>query len=232
MYCAIIIEPRKHKALEFVINNIYNCLPCDIILFHGNNNIEYSHTIVDKLNTNRIKLVQLDVDNLDLIEYSKLLATKSVIYDHIQTDMFLVFQTDSMVFKENAHMINDFLVYDYVGAPWLVTNYHYTKMCGFVGNGGFSLRNKKKMLEIIEYRDWNQLTEYVDRLEDLFVATNYQNINVKKPGYYKACSFCVDEVYYETPIGCHKPWLHPHYELLKDTYPECEILRNLQDVED
>ena len=57
MYCAIIIEPRKHKALEFVINNIYNCLPCDIILFHGNNNIEYSHTIVDKLNTNRIKLV-------------------------------------------------------------------------------------------------------------------------------------------------------------------------------
>jgi hypothetical protein len=50
------------------------------------------------------------------------------------------------------------------------------------------------MLEIIENRDWNQLTEYVDKLEDLFFSTNYPNIHVKKPTYYKACSFCVDEV--------------------------------------
>lgn len=225
MLSAIIIEPRMHKALEFVLNNMYNCLSCNIILFHGNNNIEYSRDIVKKLN--RIKMVHLDIDNLDSMEYSKLLATKSIIYDHIDTEMFLIFQTDSMIFKENAHLINNFLEYDYVGAPWRITNYHHTKMCNYIGNGGFSLRNKKKMLEIIEYIDWNKLTEFVDKLEDLFFSTNYENINVKKPEYNKACTFCVDEVFNDTPFACHKPWLHPHYELLKIKYPECEILKNL-----
>lgn len=229
-YTAIIIEPRKHNALEFVLNNVCECLTNDwnIVLFHGINNTEYSKNIVDRLNIlfeNRISMVNLNVENLDLIQYSMLLSTKSIIYDNIFTDMFLVFQTDSMIFKKNATIIDTFLEYDYIGSPWLVTGYIPTRQCDFIGNGGFSLRRKSKMLEIIEKIQWNS------RYEDLYFSTKYDNIEVNKPEYNIATTFSVDEVFSELTFACHKPWVHNHYNIFKNIYPECEILRNLQDVE-
>lgn len=234
-YTAIIVEPRKHKALEFVLTNVCECLTPNwkIVLFHGTTNVEYVTLIVDRLNTlfdNRIKLVNLNINNLNQIEYSKLFATKSIIYENIQTEMFLVFQTDSMIFKKNAHLIYDFLEYDYVGAPWLVTNYIPTKNCDFIGNGGFSLRNKNKMLEIIEKIDWHQI-EFPYNFEDLYFSTNYNTISVKKPDYKKALTFCVDEVFSETTFACHRVWCHTHFNLFTQIYPECETLYKLQESE-
>jgi len=236
-YTAIIVEPRKHKALEFVLNNACECLDNDwkIILFHGSNNIEYSTKISQKLNIlyeNRISLVNLNVDNLDGIQYSKLLTTKSMIYDFIETELFLIFQTDSMIFKQNKDLIFDFLEYDYIGSPWIITSYYPTLRCNFIGNGGFSLRNKNKMLEIIQKIDWNNLTEITDKLDDLYFSRAYDNINVKKPEYNKACTFCVDEVFSEVTFACHKPWFPKHYDLFKQYYPEVEILKSLQAVEE
>jgi hypothetical protein len=235
-YTAIIVEPRKHKALEFVLDNVCNCLSKDwkIVLFHGINNTEYVTKIAERLNSlfeNRIYLVNLNINNLDSLEYSKLLATKSIIYDYIDTDNFLVFQTDSMIFKKNADFINFFLEYDYVGSPWAITNYYPTFQCNYIGNGGFSLRNKHKMLEIIKKVDWNSKTELTDQLEDLFFSKAYEGIIVKKPEYHKACRFCVDEVFSEVTFACHKPWVHSHFEVFKNIYPEVETLFNLQGVE-
>lgn len=228
-YTAIIIEPRKHKALEFVLNNICECLSSDwkIILFHGINNIEYIIEIVEKLNKiyeNRIQYINLNIENLDLIEYSRLLCDKYIIYDNIKTELFLVFQTDSMIMKKNSELIDCFLEYDYIGSPWLIANYIPTKECDFIGNGGFSLRKKSKMIEIIEK------IECVNKYEDLYFSRNYLNIKVNKPEYTKACTFCVDEVFSELTFACHKPWVHNHYELFKKIYPEVEVLKTLQDV--
>jgi hypothetical protein len=236
-YTAIIIEPRKHKALEFVLHNACNCLSTEwkVILFHGNNNEEYSKKIVEKLNiefNDRIELVNLNISNLNLIEYSQFFATKSIIYNYINTELFLVFQTDSMIFKENAHLIDLYLEYDYVGSPWKITNYLPTSMCNFIGNGGFSIRNKNKMLEIINKINWNKITIEYQKHEDLYFCTNYENIHVKKPEYIKACEFCVDEVFSNFTISCHKPWVHTHYEQFKNLYPECETLKNLQYIEE
>ena len=45
---AIIIETRKHKALEFVLNNVMSNLPDDwkLQIFHGIDNIEYIQNIL------------------------------------------------------------------------------------------------------------------------------------------------------------------------------------------
>ena len=236
-YTAIIVEPRKHKALEFVLNNVCDCLSDKwrIILFHGKNNNEYAIDIVKKLNNlykNKISLVNLYVDNLNQQTYSHLLANKNTIYDHIKTDIFLVFQTDSIILKENAHMINDYLNYDYVGSPWLICNYEPTKRCGFIGNGGFSLRNKEKMIEIIEKIPYN------NEPEDLYFSTIYDNILVNKPSYEKALCFCVGEVYNnETTLAVHQFWPcdfrtnvnsdHFYHNLVKK-YSDCGILLELQ----
>jgi hypothetical protein len=231
-YTAIIVEPRKHKALSFVLNNILECLSQEwkIVFFHGINNVEYSKNIVDTLNAvfnNRIQLVSLDVDNLNQKTYSQLLATKSIIYDYIDSEYFLVFQTDSMIFKKNAHLMNEFVNsnYDYIGAPWLVCEYIPTKERDFIGNGGFSLRRTNKMLKIIEHHKWDENHEWH---EDLFFSKKYPNIEVIKPDYETAKQFCVDEIYSPITMACHRPWTHSHFSLLSKEYPECETLKSLQ----
>jgi hypothetical protein len=240
-YTAIIVEPRKHKALEFVLNNACDCLSPEwkIILFHGKNNIEYATKIVERLNVifnNRIFLINLNVDNLNQTTYSNLFINKNTIYDHITSDIFLIFQTDSVIIKQNAHLIHDYFNYDYVGSPWLITEYEPTKICNYIGNGGFSLRNKNKMLEIIDKIPYNNHNNV--HFEDLYFSTNYDNILVRKPSYETASKFCVGEVFNETPFSCHRYWphdyykddLHQHhyYRYLNERYPECKLLMSLQ----
>jgi hypothetical protein len=234
-YTAIIIEPRKHNALDFVLHNVCSCLSNDwkIILFHGIKNVDFSSEIVQKNNNlfeNKINMVQLPISNLNSYEYSELLSTKSIIYDYILTEIFLIFQTDSMIFKQNIHLLEDFLQYDYVGAPWLETNYIPTKNCGFIGNGGFSLRNKQKMLEIIEKINYYDFPDdsLFKNYEDLYFSNNYDSIDVRKPVYNKAKQFCVDEVFSEITFACHKPWFNKDYELFKTIYSEIETLQQLQ----
>jgi len=224
-YTAIIVEPRKHKAIEFVLKNALECLNDDwsIVLFHGNLNKDYVTNIVKHLP--RIQLVHLPVNNLTLTEYSHLFATKSILYDYL-TDLFLVFQTDSMMFVKHKELIHTFIHgdYDYVGAPWEIRNHYNTSVCNFIGNGGFSLRKKSKMLEIIEKIKWENINE------DLYFCRNY-NIPVKKPQYNLAKIFSVEGVFSEITFACHKPWIENHYPHFKLLYPEVEILRELQAVE-
>ena len=236
-YTAIIIEPRKHKALEFVLNNILECLSQEwnIVFFHGINNIQYSENIVNKLNNihnNRITLVNLNIIDLNHITYSKLLATKTVIYDYINTEYFLVFQTDSMMFKSNCHLIENYLDkdYDYVGAPWMICDYYPTRVRDFIGNGGFSLRKTETMLKIIKNYKWDENIENCH--EDLYFTKKYNDIQTKKPSYEDAKLFCVDEVFSPTTIACHNFWRNSYCNKLYELYPECEILKNLQYVEE
>jgi len=241
-YTAVIIEPRKHKALEFVLNNMLECLPIEwkIIFFHGNDNTNYSTNIVNKLNKlnklnelydNRIQLIKLDVENLNQKTYSELLATKKTIYDYIDTEYFLVFQTDSMIFKSNIYLLDTFLNnnYDYIGAPWLICEYPPTKQRDFIGNGGFSLRKTSTMLKIIENNKWDENNEWQ---EDLFFTKKYEDIPTIKPTYTLATMFCVDEIFNPTTMACHRPWCHSHFNQLCEIYPECKQLYELQDVEE
>jgi hypothetical protein len=240
-YTAIIVEPRRHAALIFVLNNALECLPnnWNIILFHGNRNSEYSKTIANKLNLNynsnnkdRLSLVHLNIENLNMRTYSELLANRNIIYDHIHSEYFLVFQTDSMIFKKNSYLLEKILNgnYDYIGAPWLNTYYKPNLESDFIGNGGFSLRKKATMIEIIEKHKYNKYNsdKFEDWAEDLYFTKKYPDIKVCKPSYEMAKKFSVESVFTEVTFGCHKPWLTWHYPQFVILYPECEELRKLQ----
>lgn len=82
--------------------------------------------------------------NLDSIDaYSHYL-----IYDlwrHIESEYALVVQGDGFILNPR-HWTNDFLNFDYVGAPWPLSRSSYIDPFGRsqrVGNGGFSLRSKR-----------------------------------------------------------------------------------------
>jgi len=56
--------------------------------------------------------------------------------EYIETDFVMIAEHDGFILNPNAWM-DEFLQYDYIGAPWLVDG----KLV--VGNGGFSIRSKK-----------------------------------------------------------------------------------------
>jgi len=210
-YTAIIIEPRRHPALQFVLKNALENLSDEwgIIVFHGLKNIKFVKDILKTLKqySNRISLVKLHVSNLTKPKYSKLLVSRDF-YKHIPTEIFLIFQTDSIIFCTNKHKINQFLHYDYVGAPWK----------DGVGNGGLSLRRKSKMLSIIDSFPYNK------EPEDLFFAC--RDPTVYTPSIEKAKEFSVEHLYHPASFGSHQAWIfHPK---LMATYPELKILMDLQ----
>lgn len=71
-----------------------------------------------------------------------------VLYDlwrHVETEHCLVIQADGFVINP-THWTDEFLKYDYIGAPWLISESAYIDPFGNhqrVGNGGFSLRSRK-----------------------------------------------------------------------------------------
>ena len=81
---AVIVEPRKHKALAFVLKNALENLDSTwaIQIYHGNLNREFVQEIIDSelINyTSRITLVNLEVDNLTIEQYSTMLQQKKFI---------------------------------------------------------------------------------------------------------------------------------------------------------
>jgi hypothetical protein len=219
MYTAVIVEPREHPALHFVLDNVLSNLSeeWNIIIFHGTKNIEYLEDIINvKLSQykSRITCIKMSVDNLSRNQYSSLLIQPSF-YEDIPTETFLIFQTDSMILPKNKDIINDFLEYDYVGAPWN----HCPPNTGTdrVGNGGFSLRKKSKMLEIIATKP------YKTYAEDVYFCF-HPTIKLHKPTMEKAKQFSVENLFHPTPFGCHQPWTLPEqykkefYELYPEAY--------------
>ena len=100
-----------------------------------------THEKLDNLPSNITYEQSPKINSID--EYSKY-----VIYDltrHITTDYCLLIQHDGFVLHPEAWS-NEFLNWDYIGAPWAVSNVSYVTKKGEhvrVGNGGFSLRSKK-----------------------------------------------------------------------------------------
>jgi len=219
-YTAVIVEPREHRALSFVLNNFLTNLSEEwgIIIFHGRKNKKYIEDILSTdllIYKHRIKtLIQLDVDNLIINQYNILLKNSNF-YKCIPTEILLIFQVDSIILKENKDLINNFLEYDYVGAPWLDGN---------VGNGGLSLRRKSKMIKICENVNFNLIGN-----EDMYFC-HQQQIQLKKPSFQKAQQFSVETVFHEKSFGIHALWKYLNkYELefLIHRYPDINTLKEL-----
>jgi len=214
-YTAVIVEPRQHKALEFVLDNALNNLSdsWNIIIMHGNNNKEYINNMInDKLHKfkNRITMVDLKVDNLTIDEYNVLLKSKEF-YSHIPTEVFLIFQTDSVICDKK--LLDKFLKYDYVGAPW-----QWDKK---VGNGGLSLRRKTKMLEIIDKCPQNKENE------DLYFSNSCLGVKLNKPSFEEAKEFSIESVYNVKSFAVNKNWMYLNSEDLEKNINQCKPLKKL-----
>ena len=235
-YTAIMVEPRKHRALEFVLRNFTENLDenWNFMIYHGSDNKTYLENIVKKLSADvqsRIVLINLKVQNINIRQYSTMFFCPTF-YNNIPTETFLIFQTDSMILKENKHKINDFLKYDYVGAPWPKSMGIWGKIG--VGNGGLSLRKKSKMVELLKHKhkgiEYGFYGKYV--AEDKFFCGYYApEVEIYKPTFIKAKEFSIEAVYSENSFGVHKCWVNLNINEMNKIYkmyPEIQMLKDLQ----
>jgi hypothetical protein len=139
------------------------------------------------------------------------------LYDHIPTETFLVFQTDTVIFEKHKHMINLFLNYDYVGAP---IKLDYVQKGVWVGNGGLSLRKKSKMLEIMNNEPYQNIPE------DFYFSLP-TSVSIYKPSINEAKFFSVEAIFNEVSFGCHQIWINNKYNELCEMYPEAKELSRL-----
>lgn len=102
------------------------------------------------------------IDHVGSIEkYSHFFVKK--LYEHVETDFVLVIQYDGFILNPES-WTDEFLNYDYIGAPWWYEDENN------VGNGGFSLRSKK-LLDVL-YQDESIVEHHP---EDHHIARTYGN---------------------------------------------------------
>jgi hypothetical protein len=194
----VLVEPRRHAALEFLLRNVLENLGStwSVLVIHGTLNKDYVEAAMNRLTPQqreRISLQSLERSVLPWAEYNKMLMTKEF-YQRIPTDIFLLVQTDSMICPGTQELLQKFLQYDYVGAPWKT---------GGVGNGGFSLRRKSKMLEILEKCPPNP-----DANEDGFFSAGCAAVKASIPSPKEAEEFSIETIYAPRSFGLHKSWYH------------------------
>lgn len=116
-------------------------------------------------------------------EYSSFVINE--LYKYVDTTHVLIVQYDGFILNPAA-WTDEFLNYDYIGAPWLVANWSVDKydfpveLLGkyVVGNGGFSLRSKKLLSLTAKLSKQGKLNKY--HPEDVAICVYYREFMEKQ----------------------------------------------------
>ena len=204
---AVYIEFRVFPHIEFLIRNMIYKLGNDWshTIVCGNNNYESILEICKNISPNII-IIKMELGDININTYNNLLLSYQF-WEIFTGDKILLYQEDSIIFKNN---INDFILYDYIGAPWALT---YSANSPTVGNGGFSLRTRKFIIEILKNKTYehflvNKYYGHFDKTaEDLYfslVCLAYNLGNIPHPQI--ASLFATENVNNSDSLGGHQFW--------------------------
>lgn len=103
----------------------------------------------------------------------------------------LIFQQDSMILRDGIEEFTDF---DYVGAPW---KWQAEPRKG--GNGGLSLRNPKKCLELVRQKPWSITYGY----EDVYFTNGLEEVGGSVAPYEVCRKFSCETMFEMGTFGYH-----------------------------
>ena len=215
---AVLIEYRCLPHCEFLIRNAILKLKSDwsFTVICGNNNYTFFKEMCEKIDP-MIKVIKTDYDNLDQNSYNNLMLSPEL-WNLLTGKKILIYQEDSFIFKSG---IEEFLKYDYIGAPWL-PHQEDNKNC--VGNGGFSLRTRERILYLtnnkveikynpstISYKNGAKLENFP---EDVYFSKAMIDFNLGNVADFETAKrFSVERLYHPSPLGGHNFWLSdPHWK--------------------
>ena len=147
----------------------------------------------------------------------------------------LIVQDDGLLIRPGVE--NEFLEYDYVGAPWLPMPHLVTAGIGpeMVGNGGISLRTVKIMLEICrKFQDekmylFNYGIQPVP--EDVYFASLVEKIGGRIPTSAKAKQFAMEQIVNMEAFGIHKPWPYVGEQVVVTYIQNAIDCKNIQNIQ-
>ncbi len=194
-YNAVIVEPRiDPKILPIIKNHLYFLNNCNskfkwgLQVFHGDDNQSFIYDILKDIKN--VHFVNTGVKDFTKIEYNQYIKSCEF-WEQVKGKKVLMFQTDTLLLR---HGIEEFLKYDYIGAPWTKP-----KENKFIGNGGLSLRTREVMLDISKNHK-----DYEPRWEDIFFVKWLSEKN-NIPEMEVAMKFSVENLYHHNPLGVHNP---------------------------
>jgi len=209
---AVLIEYRCLPHCEFLIRNAIFKLKSDwsFTVICGNLNYTFFKEMCEKIDP-MIKVIKTDYDNLSQNDYNNLMLSPEL-WKLLTGHKILIYQEDSFIFKWG---IEEFLKYDYIGAPWL-SHQDDNKNC--VGNGGFSLRTRERMLYLtnnkievkfnsstISYKNGAKLDKFP---EDVYFSKAMIDFNLGNVADFETAKrFSIERVYHPSPLGGHNFWL-------------------------
>lgn len=148
-----------------------------------------------------------DVKFVDSIAVSKFLTSPWIWEQLAPADHVLLFQADSILCANSLRAVDDFLQYDFIGAPiWLIWGQGY--------NGGLSLRNRNVMLSIVAQSSFAKELEQQDHIavEDQWYYKKMKELPAKPDGspganlptVEVATEFVVEGMWHDSPLGYHQ----------------------------
>jgi hypothetical protein len=150
---AVIFEPSLKMEFEYVVRTTMMKLGPEwsLAVFHTKSNAGLIEHMLK--NIRNARFFSVDMDFSDVRGYNRLLKSPWF-WKLLQAEHALIFQSDSVVVGTG---VDEFLEYDYVGAPWHRENEiwssphaNFIRASDGVGNGGLSLRRVSAMIALSE----------------------------------------------------------------------------------
>jgi 3,5-epimerase/4-reductase len=212
----VLVEFRKLDNVEFVVRNCINKLreKCTYTIVCGNDNYDYMVNISNKLD-NKVQIIKIDITDPTVNDYNNLLLSLNF-WQLLKGEYILIYQEDTCIFKDN---IEDFLGFDYIGAPWPESQ---KENINSVGNGGFSLRRRKAMIEVLtrnisieslkiseNCKKYMKNSKLQNTPEDIYFTNALINHNIGTVADFEtARKFSQELVFSDDPFAGHNWWLH------------------------
>lgn len=245
---AVIVETRKSIIFKSVVLHTMNMLGSrwKLIVIHGTDNAQFVRNALASLHG--VIYYNLNQARLNDSSYNSLMKNPSTWkYIHsCSVEKALVFQIDSLLLQRNYQ---PFLQWDYIGAPWKVTNNAYVGIneAGVsiptlsrefrVGNGGLSIRDVGAMLSIARMN----VTSASDEQEDLFYVRNLHKNGYQVASLHAASRFALEVMVPEIDVndlfGIHQSWLYVKQnvhskivnEMLRNVYKRNDLGKSMWD---
>jgi len=197
--CAVIVETRRHPALEPVIKNVMYFLGpgWNLHIFHGDKNKGYIRKLFAESGAHFSSLRNMN----SIPEYNRLL-TSAFFWNKIKAEHILIFQTDAALRRRG---IEEFLTYDYVGSPWR-NEFPWNPPDLSGGNGGISLRSRTGTLKVISH------IPYRGGPEDIYFVHAMKMLGMKVAPREICTCFGAESLFCEDPLTIHaiEKYLNPN----------------------
>lgn len=193
-YCAVFVDNRRLPHVEFVLRCTYSHLSdrWSALIIAGPENFQYMKRMAQNIHPN-IRVIEMrGINNVNK------LMTSSRFWNLLHAKKILLFQHDSLLFRDG---IDQFLDYDYVGAPWEEKYKDIPPRNDVrVGNGGLSIRDVR-LSKFIIYN-----FPFKEGIEDVYFSNHMKRIG-NIPDVETASRFSSEPIWNDECIGMHKMWV-------------------------